>query len=78
MKLNECGVGRRHSGYPEGNSALAIVNGEEEEPPAGNTAAARTAVPDYQKRQAYMTTGLQFSCTEEEEGETRLDHHVPS
>ena len=30
--------------------AYTIVNGEEEEPVAGNTAAARTATADYQKR----------------------------
>jgi len=30
--------------------AYAIVNGEEDEPGAGNTAAARTATADYQKR----------------------------
>jgi hypothetical protein len=45
--------------------AYAIVNGEEEEPAAGNTAAARTAIADYQKRRAYAISAIRFSCTDE-------------
>ena len=45
--------------------AYAIVNGEEEEPAAGNTAAARTAIADYQKRRAYAISAIRFSCTNE-------------
>ena len=45
--------------------AYTIVNGEEEEPVAGNTAAARTATADYQKRRAYAISTIRFSCTDE-------------
>jgi len=45
--------------------AYAIVNGKEEEPAAGNTAAARTATADYQKRRAYAISAIPFSCTDE-------------
>jgi len=45
--------------------AYAIVNGEEDEPAAGNTAAARTATADYQKRRAYAISAIRFSCTDE-------------
>jgi len=45
--------------------AYTIVNGEEDEPAAGNTAAARTATADYQKRRAYAISAIHFSCTDE-------------
>ena len=44
--------------------ALNIVIGEEVEPPAGNTAAARNAIADYAKRRALATTAIRFSCIE--------------
>jgi len=43
--------------------ALNIVVGEEVEPPAGNTAAARNAIADYTKRRTLATTAIRFSCT---------------
>jgi len=48
----------------EAMNALDIVIGEEEEPPAGNTVAARTAIADYRKRRALATSAIRFSCTE--------------
>jgi len=45
--------------------ASAIVDGEEEEPEAGITAAARTATADYQKRRAHGISAIRFSCTDE-------------
>jgi len=45
--------------------AYVIVNGEEDEPAADNTAAARTATADYQKRGAYAISAIRFSCTDE-------------
>jgi len=45
--------------------AYAIINGEEDEPAAGNTAASRTATADYQKRRAYAISAIRFSCTNE-------------
>jgi len=45
--------------------AYAIINGEEDEPAAGNTAAARTATAYYQKRRAYAISAIRFSCTDE-------------
>ena len=49
----------------EAMNAFVIVNGEEEEPPAGNTVAASTAIADYRKRRALATSAISFSCTEE-------------
>jgi len=41
-----------------------IVNGEEEEPAAIITAAARTATADYQKRRAHAKSSIHFFCTD--------------
>jgi len=45
--------------------AYTIVNGEEDEPGARNTTAARTATADYQKRRAYAISAIRFICTDE-------------
>jgi uncharacterized membrane protein YgcG len=45
-------------------NALQIVQGEEPEPPASNTAAGRTITTEYAKRRALATTAIRFSCTQ--------------
>ena len=45
--------------------AYTIINGEKDEPAAGNTATARTATADDQKRRTYAISAIRFSCTDE-------------
>jgi hypothetical protein len=44
--------------------AFEIVTGEEEQPPAGNSVAARAAHANYRKRQANAVTAIRFSCSD--------------
>jgi hypothetical protein len=46
-------------------NALRIVQGEEDEPAPGNSAAARAAAADYEKRSGKAATAILLSCSEE-------------
>jgi hypothetical protein len=46
-------------------NALRIVQGEEDEPVPGNSAAARAAAADYEKRSGKAATAILLSCSDE-------------